>query len=76
MEYLGLALLLLGAALLIVGYRKNSRNVIVAAALLLLASPALPDFMDGVEEGFAEAREQAEAAVPPEGDQERRQEGG
>lgn len=58
MEYLGMALLVLGAGLLIFGYVKNSRNVLVAAALLLLASHALPDFVNGVQEGFSEAQEQ------------------
>ena len=64
MEYLGLALLVSGAGLLIFGYRKNSRNLLVAAALMLLASHALPDFVEGMEEGFREAGEQAQAQAP------------
>ena len=55
MEYVGLALLLVGAVLLVVGYRRNSRNILLGAALLLLASHALPEFVAGVQGGFAEA---------------------
>lgn len=59
MEYLGLVLLVLGAGLLIFGYRRNSRNVLVAAALLLLASHALPAFVGGVQQGWSEASTQS-----------------
>ena len=62
MEYSGLILLVVGAVLLVVGYRKNSRNILVGAALLLLASHALPDFVAGVQEGYSEARAQT---MPP-----------
>lgn len=61
MEYLGLILLVVGAVLLVVGYRGNSRNILVVAALLLLASHALPEFVAGVQEGYSGARAQAVA---------------
>ena len=62
MEYLGLILLVVGAVLLVVGYRRNSRNILVGAALLLLASHALPDFVTGIQDGYSEARAQTVSA--------------
>jgi len=54
MNYMELGLLVLGLVLLIFGYRRNNRNVLVAAALVLLASRAIPDFVAGLQEGFVQ----------------------
>jgi len=51
MDYLTIALLVLGFAALVVGYRKNSRNTLVAAALLLLAAGGLSDIVSGFMDG-------------------------
>jgi hypothetical protein len=51
--YLEIGLLLIGLGVLVFGYRKNSRNVLVVAALVLLASVAIPDFVAGFQDGVA-----------------------
>ena len=53
MTYVEVGLLLIGLGMLIFGYRKNSRNVLVIAALVLLASVAIPDFVAGFQDGYA-----------------------
>ncbi|WP_433925286.1 hypothetical protein [Stenotrophomonas nematodicola] len=57
MYVLELGLLVVGAVLLVVGYRRNRRTMLVAAALVLLVSGVVPD----VVEGFAEGRANADA---------------
>ena len=47
-----IVLLVAGLALLVVGYRKNSRNMLVAAALALLACGALGDLIAGFRQGL------------------------
>lgn len=53
MGFLEIALLLAGAALLVLGYRRNRRSWLVAAALLLFLSGNLGPFARGVAEGWA-----------------------
>lgn len=50
--YIALALLVLGFVLLALGYRKNNRNMLVAAALALLAAGGLPGFVAGYQDGY------------------------
>ena len=52
MYYLEILLFVIGLALIIAGYRKNNRNILLAAAIAWLAAGAPPNFMTGVEEGF------------------------
>lgn len=53
-EYgLEIGLLLAGLATLVVGYRRDRRNVLLAAALLLLASGTLGNFVHGFQDGWA-----------------------
>jgi hypothetical protein len=49
------ALLFIGIVALIIGYRKNSRNILVMAAIVLFLSAGLNDLINGFNEGFAEA---------------------
>lgn len=44
--------LLAGLASLVVGYRRNRRNVMLVAALLMFASVAGPQFAKGFNDGF------------------------
>jgi hypothetical protein len=44
-----------GAALLIFGFRKNNRALLVTAAFLWLASGAWPDFAHGFRDGVNSA---------------------
>ena len=41
--------------LMIIGYRKNNRNIMLIASLCLFVAVAGPDFAAGVIEGFNEA---------------------
>ena len=47
MFYLELISLLLFVVLITIGYRKNSRNVMLAASLCLLLGLAGPGFIEG-----------------------------
>lgn len=49
---LEIVLLVAGFGLLVVGYRRHHRNLLLGAALALLASGALPDAVRGFSEGF------------------------
>jgi len=57
MYIIEVTLLVLGIALLIVGYRKNNRNVLVTAAVILFLSAGIDSFVSGFKEGFSSARE-------------------
>jgi hypothetical protein len=54
-EMFELVLLAVGITLLVFGYRRNNRNVLLLAALVLLAAGALPDVLSGIEEGYRES---------------------
>lgn len=56
MYYVEIALLLVGAAVLAVGYRKNQRNVLLTGAIVLFLSCALPEAVDGFSEGYRQVR--------------------
>jgi hypothetical protein len=49
-------LFILGLVLLVVGYRKNDRNVLLAAAVVLLLVGGLSDFVSGFHQGFMMGR--------------------
>ncbi len=49
---LEIVLLVAGLGLLVVGYGRHHRNLLLGAALALLASGALPDAVRGFSEGF------------------------
>lgn len=52
MYLLEVVLLVAGVVTLVVGYRRNARNVMLAAALMLLCFGALGSFLQGVEDGY------------------------
>ena len=56
MYYLEIALFVIGLVVLVVGYRKNQRNVLLTAAILLFLAGALGSAVDGFSDGFNQAR--------------------
>jgi lipoprotein signal peptidase len=56
MYYLEIALFVVGLIVLVVGYRKNQRNVLLTAAILLFLSGALGSAVDGFSDGFNQVR--------------------
>lgn len=52
MLYVEIALLLVGICLLGLGYRRNDRNILLVAALLLLAAGTIGGFSQGLVDGF------------------------
>ena len=58
MYYLEVGLLLIGIVLLVMGYRKRNRNMMLVAAIFLFLSAA----MDSLVGGFMEGYEQSKAA--------------
>jgi hypothetical protein len=50
-KYIEITLLILGVAMLVLGYRKNNRNILAASALVLLVSAGIADFVQGFEQG-------------------------
>lgn len=63
MDYVEIALLLAGFALLVLGYRRNRRGWLVAATLLLFLSGNLRPFAQGVADGWASAGQSASIAA-------------
>ena len=52
MDFVELALFVAGVAVLVVGYRKNDRNLMLAAAILLLLAGALGGMVEGFLDGW------------------------
>ena len=52
MEILEIVLTILGFGLLVYGYRKNNRNMLFIAALILIFSVGFGDFVHGLISGF------------------------
>ncbi|QNN48224.1 hypothetical protein H9L17_12765 [Thermomonas brevis] len=51
-DFVELALLVAGVAVLVIGYRRNDRNLLLAAAILLLLAGALGGMVEGFLEGW------------------------
>jgi uncharacterized membrane protein YozB (DUF420 family) len=51
-QTLEIGLLCAGVVLLVVGYRRNHRNLMLAAALVLMSFGTLQDFSRGVVDGY------------------------
>ena len=56
MYYLEIVLFVVGLVVLIVGYRKNQRNLLFIAAILLFLVGVLGGFVEGIEDGFNQAQ--------------------
>lgn len=54
-QILEISLMCVGLVLLVVGYRRNHRNLMLAAALLLMAFGTLQDVGRGVIDGYQQA---------------------
>ena len=64
MSYIAIALLVIGVLMLVIGYRKNSRNMLAASALILLMAAGLGDFATGFKQGLTSTTAaQSEASV-------------
>ena len=66
MLYASLGLFIIGIIVLVVGYRKNDRNMLVVAAIILFTSAALEGFVQGLEEGLMEAQREHSSIQYPE----------
>lgn len=64
MIYLVVLLFIIGIVLLVVGYRKNSRNLLLAGAIVLFVSATVQPFSQGFAEGFREGSSGQAAAWP------------
>lgn len=53
MYWFAIAALVVGLVALVLGYRKNNRNVLAAAAVLLLVAGGAEDFVNGFQEGVS-----------------------
>lgn len=53
MEYIEIALFIVGVVVLVIGYRKNHRNVLLSAAVILVLACTVGDFAHGFQEGFS-----------------------
>lgn len=56
MYYFEIALFVIGLLLLVVGYRRNHRNLLLCAAITLFLAGTAPSMVEGFREGYAEAR--------------------
>ncbi|MBV7534929.1 hypothetical protein KW842_04015 [Duganella sp. sic0402] len=59
MTAISLFLLIAGAALLILGFKKNNRALLVAAAFVWLAHGAGEDFVRGFKDGISHSAKPA-----------------
>lgn len=64
MYILDISLIIIGFGLLIYGFIKNSRNILLIAALtLFLGGGFASDFIQGFEEGYTESRAQESTSL-------------
>lgn len=54
-QIIEISLLCLGVVLLVVGYRRNHRNLMLAAALVLMSFGTVQDFTRGVADGYRQS---------------------
>lgn len=52
MTYVEIALFVIGLVALVVGYRRNRRNVLLAAAIVLFLSGTVSEFATGFAHGW------------------------
>lgn len=56
MYFIEIALFIAGLILLVAGYQKNHRNLLLAAAITLFLSAGLGSMVEGFQNGYREAR--------------------
>ena len=56
MYVIEIVLFVAGLAMLVVGYRRNHRNLLLCAAITLFLAGTAPSMVEGFREGYAEAR--------------------
>ena len=52
MDALQIGLFVVGMTVLVIGYHRNNRNLLLTAALVLLACSAISEFVSGVHAGI------------------------
>ncbi len=55
MYFMEIGLLIIGVAVLVIGYRKNNRNWLLTAAIVLFLSGALSSAVQGFIDGYRAA---------------------
>ena len=56
MYYFEITLFLIGIVLLVMGYRKRNRNLMLSAAILLFLSAAMDSLVSGFVEGYEQSK--------------------
>jgi len=59
MQWIGIAFALTGLVLLLFGFAKNNRYILVVAGIALFLGGAFPEFARGYLDGYGAARVQA-----------------
>ena len=59
MQWIGIAFALIGLVLLLFGFAKNNRYILVVAGIALFLGGAFPEFARGYLDGYGGARVQA-----------------
>ena len=63
MDYIEAALFIVGVVALVIGYRKNQRNVLLSAAIILFLAGTVGDFAEGFQQGFGTGRSSTTTAT-------------
>lgn len=63
MKYIELLLLVVGVVVLVVGYRRSSRNLLLSAAIMLFLAGTLGDIVHGFQDGYRQGRSAAAATL-------------
>lgn len=56
MYFIEIVLFVVGLVLLVVGYRRNHRNLLLCAAITLFLSAGLGPMVEGFRKGYQESR--------------------
>jgi len=67
LDVLDFAFAIAGFVLLVIGYRRNDRKLLLVAALLLFLAGTASEFARGFADGFKQGMEQQAAEAPAQG---------